>query len=362
MPRRASTVSTLAAVLATAGLVPNIAPAQQAPEGTRIRINAAEITFVGRVQAQFNTSSVDGLDATEMLLRRVRFGANVRLNDVVSGRIHPEFVSGGVVALGDAYMQVVVSPAFQLWAGRAHRPFGVMEQMSSLQIVPIERGVRIRGVTDFDMSNLVSGLRYGDRDNGLQLRGAPTGAPLGLAYALGVFGGPLQGASGGETTQQYVARLTVNPFHATRVGVAWSRRDFARPPVPGSVQLTPGTALLMDLEHGSGVPAPHSFYFVAQGTTGDFDPVAGVDFMGAQAWLSYRLPFTASVPIVEPLLRVSHGSVDTAQVGPRGGTLVTPGVNFWLGGQNRILLNYDLWNPEAGTSENSLKVQFQMAF
>jgi hypothetical protein len=362
MPRRASIVSILAGLFATASLLPSIAPAQQVQEGTRIRINAAEITFVGRVQAQYNTSSVDGVDATEMLLRRVRFGVNVRLNDVVSGRIQPEFASVGGVALGDAYMQVGVSPAFQVWAGRAHRPFGVMEQMSSLVMVPIERGVRIRGVTDFDMSNLVSGLRYGDRDTGLQIRGAPAGAPLGLAYALGVFGGPLQGASGGETTQQYVARLMVSPLPATRVGFAWSRRDFARPPVPGSVQLTPGSALLMDVEYGSVVPAPHSVYFVAQGTTGDFDPVAGVDFLGAQAWLAYRLPLTPTVPIVEPLLRVSHGSVDTAQVGPRGGTLVTPGVNFWLGGQNRILLNYDVWSPKAGTSENSLKLQFQMAF
>ena len=45
-----------------------------------------------------------------------------------------------------------------------------------------------------------------------------------------------------------------------------------------------------------------------------------------------------------------------------GGTLVTPGVNLYLGGLNRIMFNWDFWNPLTGESQNSFKTQFQLAF
>src|SRR5690606_12837676 len=78
------------------------AHAQDEP-GTRITVNAAEIAIAGRVQAQLNTSDVDDVQEAEMILRRVRLGANVRVNDLVSGRVHADF-AGNRVSIADAYM------------------------------------------------------------------------------------------------------------------------------------------------------------------------------------------------------------------------------------------------------------------
>jgi hypothetical protein len=41
---------------------------------------------------------------------------------------------------------------------------------------------------------------------------------------------------------------------------------------------------------------------------------------------------------------------------------VTPGINLYLGGQNRVMFNYDFWNPTDGERQGSFKTQFQLAF
>ena len=129
--------------------------AQGTTEPLRVRANAAEITLSGRVQAQLNTTSVDGLPPTEAILRRLRLGIDFRINDFISGRIHPE-LSSSQLSLGDAYGQLNFSPAAQLQVGRFQRPFGTIEEQSSLRILPIERGTRIRGVTDAELSGILS--------------------------------------------------------------------------------------------------------------------------------------------------------------------------------------------------------------
>jgi hypothetical protein len=58
---------------------------------------------------------------------------------------------------------------------------------------------------------------------------------------------------------------------------------------------------------------------------------------------------------VEPLARVSlsdpNGSLDDD-----GGTLLTPGVMFYLMGRNKIGANLDYYIPSAGGSEFSLRL------
>ena len=96
---------------------------------------------------------------------------------------------------------------------------------------------------------------------------------------------------------------------------------------------------------------------------------AGAEFRGAQGWVGYRTGRVSSgISAVEPLLRVSYGDPDVdgdgGIVDAAGGTLVTPGVNLWLGGLNRIAINWELWNPDVDGEEtvHSAKVLFQMAF
>jgi hypothetical protein len=356
-------VRSLAAFLACVACEIGVGPevAAQNRDGTRLDVDAAEITINGRVQMQLNTSSVDEEAPTEMLLRRVRFGAVVRINDFVGGRVQPE-LSGQRIGLADAYMDLTFSRGLVFLAGKAHRPFGIMEQTTSNQILPIERGLRIRGLDDFELSSILSTLGYSDRDVGLQLRGSPRDVPLGMSYAVGVFAGPLHGSVGDDFTQQYVARLALSPIDDARFAVAWSRRDFIGD-IPGEADdLEPGDAFLADFEYGGPTPEP-GLHLVAEAAAGDFDPFLDQEFVGAQGWLGYRLRAGRRVTLVEPLIRVSHASIDTPEgTSELGGTLVTPGLNLYLGGLNRILLNYDVWQGEDGRDENSFKAQFQMVF
>ncbi|HEX6368303.1 MAG TPA: porin [Longimicrobium sp.] len=349
----------------TLSLVP-VTAAPAAGQGFTVTTpdSSARITFNGRVQTIFNTTSVDDEPATETELRRVRLEANLQLGRVVSGKIQPEF-AGSRVSLRDAYVRLTLDPAFQVWAGQAHRPFGVVSPYSTVRIPSAEKGVRIRGVDGAEHFNLLSGLGYSDRDVGIQVRGEPAGAPLGLSYAAGLFNGPARADAPEENTYQVVARVAARPIEWVRVGVSWSRIDFAHEP-PDDVQgliMTEGAAWEADVELGSERGGPRAVFEVARG---DSDPLPEAEFLSAQGWLAYRTGRVSStLSALEPFVRVSWADPDVdddALTLPTGGTLVTPGINLWLGGLNRFGLFYDLWNPDAGESARSFKALFQVAF
>lgn len=329
--------------------------------------SSARITFTGRVQTVFNTTSVEDEPATQTELRRVRLEATVQLSKLVTARIQPEF-AGSRVSLRDAYVRLSFDPALQVWAGQAHRPFGVISPASTTRILPIEKGLRIRGVENaFDEYNLLAGLGYSDRDVGLQLRGEPRNAPLGLSYAVGFFNGPARAVAPDENTWQAVARVAARPASWVRVGASWSRIDFALEETSDELPATrEGSAWIGDVELGSDRGGLH---LIAEATVGDFDPFADATFFGAQGWLGYRTGRVSStLAAVEPVLRVSHADLDAdgageADLSGTAGTLVTPGVNLWLGGLNRFAINYELWSPDGGGDRvHSFKALFQVAF
>ena len=327
--------------------------------------SSAKITFGGRVQTIFNTTSVDDEPVAQTELRRVRLEATLQLGDFIQGRIQPDF-AGSRVSLKDAYVRLNFHPAAQLGAGQAHRPFGVISPASSTRILLIERGVRIRGVEEaFDEYNLIAGLGYSDRDVGLQLRGEPRNAPLGLSYAAGFFNGPAVSLAPEEQTWQAVARVAARPADAVRLGVSWSRIDHVLEDTTDETVLTrEGQAWAADVELGSDRGGLH---VIAEATVGDFDPFADARFFGAQGWVAYRTGRVSErISAVEPVLRVSYGDPDADDDGEledaHGGTLVTPGVNLWLGGLNRFALNWEVWNPRDRERVHSVKAMFQLAF
>jgi hypothetical protein len=350
------------------GLLAGIAALAAAPalaqteEGIRIESDAVEIGIGGRVQTQFNTTTVDEVPESELILRRVRLELEVKLNDLVSGRLQPDF-AGDRVTLKDVYLQLDFAPGLQLRTGKFYRPFSLLENTSSVRILPIERGLAIRGVDGFDEYELVHGLRYSDRDVGVQVMGSPEGAPLGLAYAAAVFQGPAHHV-GDEATYQYVARTTVEPIEDLRFGAAWSNRAFSRgvAGAPGAFDIERGSAFEVDVEYGSFAPG---FHLLGEVAVGDFDPFAADRFLGAQTWLAYRTGPMGRIAAVEPTLRLSYGDVDRegALEPSLGGTLVTPGLNFHLGGKSRVMFNYDVWlaDGDAG-NQGSFKTMFQLAF
>ena len=80
-------LATASAVVALFGLLPTEAQAQVEVKAN----NLGEIKFSGRVNLQYNSTSVSGERATEFLLRRVRLTAEFKFNDFLSGKIEPEY-------------------------------------------------------------------------------------------------------------------------------------------------------------------------------------------------------------------------------------------------------------------------------
>jgi hypothetical protein len=335
--------------------------AAQESGGPLWQVNAAEIRFGGRVQTQLNTTSAESQPPTQILLRRVQLEARVKLNDLVSGRVQTDF-SGETIGLRDAWMRIDFAPELQLLAGKAHRPFSLIEQISSNRTLPIERGGRIRGVGALEQYALVNGLRYSDRDIGLQLLGAAAGAPLSPTYQVGVFAGPLHGLTGTRDSYQTAARVSVQPLTRLRLGAAWSARDFQAEDGLGGWAYRRGQAFSLDAQYGDFRPG---FHLIGEVSIGDLDPFADDRFTGAQGWLAYRTQPIGKLSAIEPIFRASHGRISRGDPGVpnHGGLLLTPGVNLHLGGLNRLMLNYDAWRPtETGSPEGGLKLQFQMAF
>ncbi len=360
-PRRWISSVAFACALIAAGSV--TLAAQDAPTGPVVKTGGVEITLGGRVHTQFNTTSVEDVPTTEFVLRRVRLESAIKVNDWVSGRVQVDF-AGNRVSLKDAFLRLDIDPALSLIAGHAHRPFGLLVQTSANRILPIERGVRIRGLDDhLEENEIILELAHADRDIGLQAHGAPEGAPLGLFYQAGFFNGPARAAAGAEDTYQVVARVGVKPLSNVTVAGSFSRRDHAfRDTLLDETFVEDGKAWAVDLEVGGFRPG---FHLLAEATTGDFDPFLGTEFAGAQVWLAYRTPKRAGrIEHVEPVFRASWGDpdVDDDGVDEVGGTLLTPGLNLYLGGLNRIMFNYDFWNPLSGDRQGSFKALFQLAF
>src|SRR5690606_6977291 len=98
-------LSGLLPLCAAALLLPVAAGAQVA-----VQSEAVEVTVGGRVQTQFNTTTIYDEAPSELILRRARLELEVRLNDLVVGVLDPEF-AGDEVTLKDAYVKLEFSPA-----------------------------------------------------------------------------------------------------------------------------------------------------------------------------------------------------------------------------------------------------------
>jgi len=332
--------------------------AQTPDTSVRVVTDALELEIGGRLHTQFNTTSVDGLPTSELFIRRARVEFSARLGERVSAALQPEF-GNDQVSLKDAFVALQLTPELTLIAGKAYRPFGLLEQTSSKRILPVERGLRVRGLPAVDEYAIVSGLGYSDRDVGVQLRST---FDDGIEVTAGMFRGPLHGNVGPNSSYQYAARVRGSVTPDVRIGAGWSNRDFAAGVGPG-LELRRGNAFEIDVEYGSFAPGLH---VLAEVASGDVNPFTNERFHGAHAWVAYRTePIEGTDMMIEPLLRLSYADVgiEDAPATQRGGTLLTPGISLYLGPLNRIALNYDIWWSEGpGDDASSFKLMFQMGF
>ena len=321
------------------------------------------VDVTGRMQFQFNTTSVSEaeaggpLAATTFETRRVRIGARISVGDWIEGEIEPEYALGNV-QLKNAWVSLQLDPAFVVRAGQFKKSFSVIELASSSAHPMIERGVRIRGLDDA-LTGVASGelatLRgdaligehyslldvqgYSGRDIGLALEGSA--GPLG--WSAGVFNGNGADARDENDGKSLAARVTyaLSTTAPLRVGAAWSRRELRWPTVQDATTRT-GDAFAVDVELGG---LRRGWWVLAEASRGT--NLATLErFLGAQAVLARFIAAGGErIEGVEPMARVSYGDPDDS-IADDAGLLLTPGVNLYFLGRNRLMFNWDVFVPE----------------
>jgi hypothetical protein len=350
-----------------------------------------KVRLTGRLKVQYNTSSVareEGAAARAIPFstfetREVRLSANVEVGQWITGVIEPDFALGQVT-LRDAYVDLAFNPRFGLRLGQFKKPFSTLELESSTKVLPIERGVRIRGLAESlkagagselasslpvfegaplipEEQELLRTLGYSSYDMGVEAHGK-----LGrFAYQVGAFNG--NGANRRAETGNiaFASRLTYAPVASLplTLGGAASYREFFRGGAPGDATFSKavGKAVEVDAEWG-GFRRP-GLHVLLEGSTGS-NLVEDGTFVGAQGIVGlFRPTGGGRVEGIEPLLRVSYADADRSRPGASA-WLLTPGVNIYFAGRNRFMVNWDLFSPvgEPFHSANALRAQAQIHF
>lgn len=312
---------------------------------------AVELT--GRVQIQFSTSSVDEETVGEEVVgstfetRRVRFGAEVSVGEWILGKVEPE-LAGGSLRLADAWVALELDPAATLKVGHFKRPFSLLELTSSTRMLPIERGLRIRGAEELLAAEgtgpaehyfLLDAVGYVGRDLGASLGGG-----FGrIGYEVGLFNGS-GSARDANDAKTFAGRLTVTPSAGTPLTLG---AGFTSLEAGVDDDQDRGTALEVDLEYGRF--ETRGLHLMGEVALGDYLG-ADAEFLGAQAIAAWFAPLSSPrLEGVELLGRVSWADAARDFDGDEG-LLLTPGINLYVLGRNRLMLNWDFYLPsEEGT-------------
>lgn len=322
----------------------------------------------GRVQVQLNTTSVDEDDvavapaSSAFETRRIRLGTTFTYGDWIEGKVEVDF-SGGGARLTDGFADLAVTEEMGIRAGQFKKPFGLFELESSTKIRTIERGLRIRGVGELvgvagETQSLLSGSDYLGRQIGVMAHGQ-VGR---LGYAAGVFNGEGANTRETEASKAYAARLTYGVRDALVLGAAVSRQPTGS--FDGSDEVH-GTAVEVDAAWGG---------FRREGLTVMAELMRGGNALltvsggsptmtGAHATVAWFEPWAGRVEGIEPVLRVSWADPDTDGLDDEG-VLLTPGMNLYFNGRNRLMLNGDIYLPaqDGLDTEFAVVAQLQLHF
>ena len=332
------------------------------------------------MQFQLSTTTVGAEDGSRQApssfeFRRLRLYFDIRLNDWITGAYEPDLAMGRLTTR-KMFMDLAFSDGFALKLGQDKKPFSLLELTSSSKIPVIENNVRIRGLaaalqhddaaalTTFrgaplipNEQNLVDQLLY----KGYELGVTAHGKVGSFAYDAGIYNGTgidqLDDNAGKSVAARVTYRLPV--AHPLTLGLAASHRELNFPTASDSTTRS-GTAYSVDLELGA-FREP-GFWLLAEATTGS--NIASDDsFRGADGVLTYFHATRGRVEGVEPVIRVGYGDPNDAREDD-GALLITPGVNVYFTGRNKISLNYELFNPSGSSfsSQRSFRAQAQLYY
>lgn len=335
-----------------------------APElrGQDIVSRASNITVGGRLQTQLSTSSVDAAE-NDFLIRRGRLTFDVGLTDRLDGRLQPEF-GGGSASLKDAYLRLRLSPEIRISVGQFKRAFDLFELSSSTDLSLIERDGRVEGVGGCTgvggvctYSRLTEKLEFADRDLGVRLDGSRGR----VSWLATVTNGTGTGIPDENDAKSFSGRVGVALTDALTVSGQLAVHDYVSATDDGAT----APAWSLDVQHGDW---RDGFLLQAAVAGGEnwrpLDEVEPLDFFAAQAVASVYLPVGDEASLfrgVEPLARVSWADPDTA-TDDDAGVLFTPGLMLYVTGKNKIGANVDVYSPQGGDTEWSLKLQTFLYF
>lgn len=376
------------ALLAASGLLAGPAQAQT------IEAGEVKLKLLGRVQAQFSTTSVDeaeliaaghtpaaAIPSSTFETRRIRFGAEVTFRDWLTGKLESE-MGMGRLAIRDAYLNMAFDPRLQLRVGQFKKPFSLLQLTSSSVWPMIERGVRIRGlgVSLFQQDSVAGGAPVlqtlgalpvlGEEQDLLDVflyqnfdLGATIHGKFGqFGYTAGVFNGQGWDRAADTDGKSYAGRVTytLSSELPVTLGAAASYRQFRVDNDP-VIQTRDGAAFEADVEVGAF--RREGIHFLGEVVVGDNLANSDEQFLGAQGILSYFHPLSGKkLEGLEFAGRASYGD-PRRDVEADQGMLLTPGVNLYFFGRNRLMFNWDVFlTSDRFENENALRAQAQFYF
>ncbi len=352
------TISMASAVVAVAIALPSAARAQVEIKAN----NLAEIKFSGRVNLQYNTTSVGDRRSSEFLLRRVRLTAEFKFNDFLSGKIEPEYAITST-RVRDAYGRLTFGSGFRFTFGQFKKPTDVFQLTTSSLLPVIERTGFVRGVDSCagvgfcSFTFFSSGLLYADRDIGVMVDGE-----IGIFdYAVSATNGEGVWTKEANGEKAFNGRVVVRAAKDLKIGAHAVQLDFAN---DTTGQVDYGTAYGADVDWGNYDRGLHVIAGAMGGTNWRNLDAQGrtSDFVTAQAILSYKAPVGGKhISAIEPIGRVSWSDPDT-DAAQDGAWLLTPGLQFFFLARNKMSFNADIYVPDQGGTVWSFKGQFWMYF
>lgn len=342
------------------GLIALAAPGPLAAQSPVVGREAV-VRLGGRLHTQYATSSIHS-SRDQFSFRRARIEADITVNGFLDARLQPEF-GGGVAELRDAYVRLTFDPALQVTLGQFKRPFDLFELSSSADLSLIERDGRVGGVSacgtvggTCSYSRLTERLGFADRDIGLRVGGTRGG----LGYEVSLTNGAGANQPDENHAKSFTGRVAWALGGGWVAGLSAASHDFvdgpaardARARVYGADvqfgQWRDGLLVQASLVRGGNWREP--------GVDGDPE-----DFLAAQGVASFYARFeNRYFAGLEPLLRVSYA--DPSSEPDDRGWVMTPGLMMYVKGRSKVGTNLDVWIPETGRAEHSLKIQAFLYF
>jgi hypothetical protein len=361
---------------------------------------APNVRVAGRVQAHYRNAFGDSTAAfpgtgvnNSFEIRRLRMQTDVRFGDYINLSIQPSFEMGAL-RMRDAFLRVGFGPRVGLTIGQEKSPFQRYELTSSNNLLTIERGVRILGLSGREaLNDLLFNNGYVSHDLGAFVDYTGPRASV----KLGIQNGSRESAADVNNAKSFFGRATAvlirdkDDQAVFQIGASFAARDRAvcstctAAPAYHADSSLRSAAVGVDVEWGGFRPGLH---VIADVVTGDNVPAALrigagrnlanvrnsadsnlVTFRGAHIVAAYRIVTSGddarTVKFIEPALRVDATDPD-ADVDGDFGLLITPAVSVYFGATvvGRFAFDVYRYRDAVGATHtaNELKISWQANF